>query len=111
MTLAKKLWIGIGTLIVLSPIGLILPNHFKAGSAWGEWGPDEIEKLVGYIPRGFAKLASLWNAPLPDYAFKGWEEKGLSQLSLAYVFSAIVGIALTAGIVFALSKLLIRKDD
>jgi len=38
MTLTGKLWIGIGALIVLSPLGLILPDQFKAGSAWGEWG-------------------------------------------------------------------------
>ena len=111
MTLAKKLWIGIGVLIVLSPIGLILPDHFKAGAAWGEWGADEMQKLVGYIPQGLEKLSSLWSAPIPDYAFKGWEERGLSHLSFAYIFSAVAGIAVTAGIVFLISKLLVRRED
>ena len=47
MKLTTKFWIGIVVLIVLSPLGLILPEHFKAGSAWGEWGADEMQKLVG----------------------------------------------------------------
>ena len=111
MTLIKKLWISIGILIILSPLGLILPYYLKSGSAWGEWGADEIKKLVGYIPHGFAKLSNLWTAPIPDYAFKGWGEKGLSHLSFAYIFSAILGIAVTAGIVFIISKFLVRKEN
>ncbi len=111
MSLIKKLWIGIGVLIVLSPIGLIVPDHFKAGSAWGEWGLDEIQELVGYIPLGFEKISSLWNAPIPDYAFQGWEEKGLFRLSFAYIFSAFMGIAVTAGIVLFLGKLLVKKGE
>jgi len=111
MTLTKKCWIGIGVLIVLSPLGLILPDRFKAGSAWGEWGPDEIQKIVGYIPQGFAKLAEIWKAPMPDYAFQGWESKGLPHLSLAYIVSAVVGIALIAGITFIIGKALTNKND
>jgi cobalt/nickel transport protein len=111
MTTIKKLWIGLGILIILSPIGLILPDRFKAGSAWGEWGSDEMLDLVGYIPQGLEKLSSLWNAPLPDYAFKGWEEKGLSHLSLAYIVSAVAGIAITVIAVLFIGKLLAKKGD
>ena len=66
MRITTKLWIGIGLLAILSPIGLLLPAHFNAGAAWGEWGKDEIQKLVGYIPEGLNKLTSFWRAPLPD---------------------------------------------
>jgi len=111
MKVTTKLWIGLAILIILSPIGLILPEHFKAGSAWGEWGADEMQKLVGYIPQGLEKLASLWNAPIPDYAFKGWEEKGLSRLSFAYIISAIVGIGITVLVVIGIGKLLAKKGD
>jgi cobalt/nickel transport protein len=110
MKITTKLWIALGILIVLSPLGLLLPEHFKAGGAWGEWGVNEIKKLVGYVPKGLEKLAPLWNAPLPDYAFKGWEGKGLSHLGLAYIISAIVGIALTVGAALLIGKLLARKD-
>ena len=111
MKLITKFWIGIAVLIFLSPLGLILPEHFKAGNAWGEWGADEMQKLVGYVPRGLAKLSSLWSAPMPDYAFKGWEEKGLSHLSLAYIISAIVGIGIIVLVILVIGKLLAKKGD
>jgi cobalt/nickel transport protein len=104
MKITTKLWIGLGVAILLSPLGLLLPEHFKAGAAWGEWGIDEIKKLVGYVPKGLEKLAPLWNAPLPDYAFKGWEGKGL-----AYIISAVVGIAVTVGASLLVGKLLVKK--
>jgi cobalt/nickel transport protein len=109
MKITTKLWIGLGVLILLAPLGLLLPEHFKAGAAWGEWGIDEIKKLVGYVPRGLEKLAPLWNAPLPDYVFKGWEGKGLSHLSLAYIISAVVGIAVTVGASLLVGKLLAKR--
>jgi len=111
MKLIAKFWIGIGALIILSPLGLIIPDHFKAGSAWGEWGADEMQKLVGYVPKGLEKLSSLWNAPMPDYAFKGWEEKGLPYLSFAYIISAVLGIIAVALITFLIAKILKKKGD
>lgn len=109
MKTATKLWIGLAVLIALSPLGLILPEHFKAGAAWGEWGAEEMQKLVGYIPKGLEKLAGIWNAPIPDYAFKGWEETGLARLSIAYIISALIGIAMTAAVVFLIGKFLSKK--
>jgi hypothetical protein len=111
MKTVNKLWIGLAILIILAPLGLILPEHFKAGSAWGEWGAEEMQKLVGYIPQGLEKLAGLWNAPIPDYAFKGWEEKALPQLSLAYIMSAVAGIGIIAAVVFVIGKILARKKE
>ena len=111
MKITTKFWIGMVVLILLSPLGLILPAHFKAGSAWGEWGADEIQKLVGYVPNGFAKLAGLWNAPMPDYAFKGWEEKGLSYLSFAYIISAVFGIVIIVAAIYLIGKLLASEGD
>lgn len=109
MKLITKFWVGIAVLIVLSPLGLILPDHFKAGSAWGEWGADEMQKLVGYVPRGLERLAGLWQAPFPDYAFKGWEEKGLPYLSFAYILSAVTGIIIIVLLVSIIGKILSRK--
>ncbi len=96
MTTITKLWLGVIILALLSPLGLLLPEYFKAGDAWGEWGNDTIKESAGYLPQGLDRLSQTWNAPLPDYAFKGWEGKGLPRLGIAYVFSAIVGIAATA---------------
>lgn len=109
MKIISKLWIFLGGLIVLSPLGLLLPEHFKAGSAWGEWGADEMRELIGYIPKGLEKFSSLWSAPIPDYAFKGWEQKSLASLSLAYIFSAAIGIIICVGVVLILGKFLSKK--
>ena len=110
MKTTTKLWIGLAILIILSPLGLFLPEHFKAGDAWGEWGTDGIKELVGYIPQGLEKLSSLWSAPIPDYAFKGWEEKPLVNLSIAYIASAFIGIFICVVVAFLLGKFLSRKE-
>jgi len=111
MKITTKLWIGIAVLIILTPLGLILPEHFKAGSAWGEWGSEEMQKLAGYIPQGLKRLSSLWSAPMPDYAFKGWEEKSLPHLSFPYIICAIAGIVIIAVIMLGIGKLFTRKGD
>jgi hypothetical protein len=110
MKVNTKLWIGIAILVLLSPLGLILPEHFKSGSAWGEWGADEMQKLAGYIPKGLAKLSSLWNAPMPDYAFRGWGKRGLSHLSFAYIISAVAGIAIIVIVVLVIGRILSKND-
>ena len=109
--LTRKLWIGIGALIVLSPLGVILPDYFKAESAWGEWGLDQIQKMTGYVPQGFQRLSELWKAPLPDYAFQGWVGKDLFHLSFAYIISAFVGIAIIAGVALLLGKVLAKEHE
>lgn len=111
MKITTKLWIGILLLTLLSPLGLILPEYFKAGSAWGEWDIFELNNLVGYIPEGLVKLATFWKAPIPDYAFKAQEEKGILNLSFSYIISAILGIAIIVVIVLLIGKKLIKKDD
>lgn len=111
MKTSKKLWIGILALILLSPLGLIIPARFGAGSAWGEWSGEEIKKLVGYVPSGMSKLADRWKAPMPDYAFKGQENAPLHTLSVSYIISAVVGVAVVVGIVIVIGKALSRRDE
>ncbi len=110
MKTSTKLWILILILIILSPLGLLIPEHFKAGSAWGEWGADEIKEMVGYIPAGLAKLAEIWHAPVPDYSFRGWEEADLIKQSIAYIMSAVTGIAAVVILIFILGKFLTKKE-
>jgi nitrate reductase gamma subunit len=111
MKTITKLWIGIIIMVILSPLGLIIPEFFKAKEAWGEWGAEEIQKMVGYVPEGIEKLGSLWKAPFPDYAFAGMEDAGIVKSGLAYIFSAIIGIALTAGVIILLGRLLTEKTE
>lgn len=109
MGIMTKLWIGVGILVLLSPLGLVMPERLGSKTAWGEWAPHEIAGFTGYIPQGLGKLSSLWDAPLPDYAFKGRGEKDPARLSLAYMLSALVGVAVTVGGAFALGRLLSRR--
>jgi cobalt/nickel transport protein len=109
MNKTKKLWLGIGILALMSPLGIIIPKWFGAGGAWGEWGLDEIEKAAGFVPEGMKRIAELWKAPLPDYALPV-ESKGPVMESFGYVLSALIGIALIAGVMYILTKILGRKE-
>ena len=59
MKTTTKLWIVIGILAVLTPIGLVLPAYFKSGPAWGEWiAHDRYGKTcLTYIMSGVAGVA------------------------------------------------------
>ncbi|MDD5059865.1 MAG: cobalamin biosynthesis protein [Candidatus Omnitrophica bacterium] len=105
MKTITKLWAGLGILILLSPLGLLLPEHFKAQEAWGEWGTDRIKEMVGYIPRGLEKFSGLWQPPIPDYG----QEQGASVLG--YMLSALFGIIIVVAIIFLFAKFLSKKDN
>ncbi len=94
MKTAIKLWIGLLSLIVLSPLGLILPAKLGAGSAWGEWSAEELRNMIGYVPSGMSKLGNVWKAPMPDYAFKGQETAPIHTLGISYVIAGLIGAAL-----------------
>jgi hypothetical protein len=105
----KKLWIGIAILALLSPLGLFIPALFGSGGAWGEWGAEEIRKMIGYIPEGMQKLSHIWQSPMPDYTVPG-PKQGIAQQGLEYFLTAVIGIAVTAGLAYAAARLLARKN-
>jgi len=108
MKTITKLWILVLVLIALSPIGILAPQWLKAGAAWGEWGAGEIKELVGYIPQGLAKFSDLWKAPMPDYEFKGMENRPLRIKSAACILSGVIGVFVVAMLVFTAGKLFTR---
>ena len=123
MKITVKLWLGIAVLIVLSPLGLILPRYFKSTGAWLEvrpqcaqgkssapyWGQANIYPAAARTLE--AKSSGAWKAPLADYGFKGWEGKGLVHSSAAYIVSAIAGIGLIIIAVWLIGKMLAKKRD
>lgn len=111
MKATTKLWIGLAILIILSPVGLILPEKFQAGAAWGEWSPEEVKELVGYIPTGLNRLSDIWHALLPDYALPGQESAPMHALSISYILSAIVGVAIVVGLTLLSGKFLARDEQ
>jgi len=107
----KKLWWGLALLVLLSPLGLLLPEVFKSGPAWGEWSLEEIQRMVGYIPEGLKRLADLWSAPVPDYNLKSWEGRGLALSSLGYILSGALGVGAVVLVALFLGKILSKKGD
>ncbi|KHO61371.1 MULTISPECIES: PDGLE domain-containing protein [Thermoanaerobacter] len=83
----KKFYIAAIVIILLTPLGLLAP-----GSAWGEWGLDEIKSMIGYIPEGMNRFSEVIKAILPDYSIPGFDANFFQQ-ALGYIFSAVVGIA------------------
>lgn len=103
---SAKLWIGLLILMILTPLGLL-----AAGTAWGEWGTEEIKGLAGYVPRGLARLSDIWRAPLPGYSFRGLEKATFLKSSLAYIVSALLGVAIVVAIVYLLGRFLASKEE
>jgi len=95
----RVLLVILAVLVVVTPIGLLAP-----GTAWGEWGTDELSSLgLSFIPSGMAKLSGLWSAPMPDYNLPA-----LGNANLGYVLSAVVGAIVIAIVVWLFTFLLMR---
>jgi cobalt/nickel transport protein len=107
----RRLCIIVILLAVLTPLGLWLPQRLGAGDAWGEWGPDDLSDHVGFLPRGLARLAGLWKAPIPDYAPPGWEERSFAFQSAAYISSAIIGLVVCGGAIWLLGRWLAKREE
>jgi len=105
----KKLWIGLLIMALLTPLGVYLPERFKAGDAWGEWGTDRLQELLGYVPEGLKKMAEFWKAPVPDYNFGG-ENAAFGTQVISYILSGIVGIAAAALVIYLIMKLLVKHE-
>lgn len=110
MAAYRKLWIGLLILALLTPLGILIPQWFGAGSAWGEWSAEELKDLVGYVPVQLARLGNLWHAPLPDYASPSAESAGTAAQGAWYVISALLGAGAVAALALLLGKWLAHKQ-
>jgi cobalt/nickel transport system permease protein len=89
----------IAVAVVLTPLGLLAP-----GGAFGEDSPGDLD-LAKYdlakVPAGLEKYNSFWDhAVLGGYGFSNGE-----HANLAYILSAIVGIAVVGAAIFAIGKI------
>jgi len=98
-TRMRDLWVGLVILAVLSPLGLL-----AAGTAWGEWAPEEVQGLIGFIPAGLKQISNTWSAPFPDYSIPG-----LGPVS-GYILSALAGMALVVLAIWGLGAFLHRRQ-
>jgi cobalt/nickel transport system permease protein len=101
-TKIKSIYALVVGLVCLSPLGLL-----AAGTAWGEWGAEEIKNVLtggsalGFVPQGMAN-GLRFNGIMPDYSVGGMPEIA------GYLLSAVAGAAILV-IVFKLLSLL-KKD-
>jgi len=93
----RLLWIGLAVLILATPLGLLAP-----GTAWGEWGSDELTgRGLAFVPQGLKQLEGLWGAPLA-----GYDLPALGNSSLGYILSAAVGIVVIGIVAWLFTVLL-----
>lgn len=101
----KPVYVLIIALICLSPLGLL-----ATGTAWGEWGPDEISsvitggKALGYIPKGM-KNGFSFSSFMQDYSVKGLPDK------FGYILSAVAGVAILLIIFRIIASMKKEKDN
>ena len=103
----KRLCIGLLIMALLTPLGILLPEKFKAEEAWGEWGAEKLEKLLGYAPEGLKKLADFWKAPISDYNFGG-EGASMAIQAISYIASGLLGIGVCAFVVYVVSRFMAK---
>jgi cobalt/nickel transport protein len=105
----KKLWGGLLALTLLVPLGIVLPLWLDGGDAWGEWGADTLEKLLGYVPEGLKQTADLWKAPIADYQLWG-ENASLAARMMSYTISGLLGILLVGGFTAVILAVLKKRE-
>jgi hypothetical protein len=96
--IVRNFAIGLLVLIILAPLGLL-----AVGETFGEWGPEELQEKLGFVPPGMEQLSGLWNAPLPDYALPGGGES-MTVSAAAYILSAVVGVVVCGGLMYFVGK-------
>jgi cobalt/nickel transport system permease protein len=109
----KPLWMALAVLMILTPLGIL-----AAGTAWGEWSPEDFANQgsrqqmaaashsqlpPATAPAGLQKLSSFWTAPMPRYA-----PPFLKSAGFGYMLSAFSGTGLII-LVFLLANWLIQR--
>jgi cobalt/nickel transport system permease protein len=94
----KPLYVIIGILILATPLGLL-----ASGTAWGEWGAEEIQELIGFVPKGM-ETGFQFNSLIPDYSLGNMAEY------IGYIISAGLGVIIILIIFKVLSKINLRKE-
>ena len=99
----RRYWLALVVMALLSPLGLL-----AHGGAWGEWGAEELEKLLGFVPAGIESAAGWWQGLLPDYSVKLLGEGRLAERA-GYLICALLGSALVYGVTVAYLRFVIRN--
>jgi cobalt/nickel transport protein len=109
-TFSKKILIGLLVLLVLLPLGIIIPVKFHAGDAWGEWSVEIIKKNLGFVPKGMEKNNKIWKAPLPNYDTPK-RNNSILITSGYYMLSGLIGMVLIIIITIVLLKIVQKRES
>jgi cobalt/nickel transport system permease protein len=131
----KPLIIGLALTLICLPLGLL-----ATGTAWGEWGSEDVAQEIGYVPPGMEKYSGLWRGIMPDYAFSDGDTSagaamdgaaiaaveppvttgdepvaavstdGVWQSTPAYIVSGIIGLAFVGAGGWAAGRLITRRN-
>lgn len=101
----RRYWIGLVVLAMLTPLGSL-----AEGTAWGEWGTDELETVFGYIPQGIEQASSWWTAVFPDYIISSLGEGEIAGKA-GYFLSAVLGSGLIYIATSLYGRLLLRANS
>jgi hypothetical protein len=93
----RNLTFSLVVLIILVPLGLL-----AVGETFGEWGTEELQEKLGFVPAGLDQLAPFWKAPVPDYVLPG--DESAKGLVAAYYLSAILGVIICGGFLYMAGK-------
>lgn len=94
----KPLYIIIGILVLATPLGLL-----ANGTAWGEWGIEEIKNFTGFVPKGMENGVN-FTAPISGYSF------GTLKEYFGYIISALVGVIIILIIFNIFTKINLKKN-
>ncbi len=82
--------------LLLVPAGLL-----TEAPAWGEWELEELERRLGFVPRGLAEARTWVPGLLPEYTLEG------APPVVGYLLSALVGVGAIL-LLFGLIYLVVR---
>jgi hypothetical protein len=99
----RRYWWVLGMMLILTPLGLL-----AEGTAWGEWGREDLAAMLGFVPQGIEQGNAWWQAYIPNYGVKLLGEGSVAQ-SVGYVISAFFGSMLVYIATLCYTKLVTRN--
>ena len=96
---------GLIVIALLTPLGLL-----ASGTAWGEWGGEDLQAKLGFVPTGLKRLGDFWNHILfKDYGISGFDQLFWQQ-ALGYIISAFFALLVIGVLGFAIQRF-VRKSE
>ena len=96
---------GLMGVALLTPLGLL-----ASGTAWGEWGGEELQAKLGFVPSGLERLGVFWKRVLfKDYAMGGLNQSFWQQ-AFGYILSAFFALLVIGSIGFVIQRF-VRKSQ